>query len=494
MSFSDFQYQIVEPEQLSDTDWDKLTEMTHAAFKEHAERGLTMLSVSCSASLLKTRCLGNKLILAAAVNKIAGYYCYSIQPSTNKQNIFKCVTLAIHPNYKRRGLSRELHRLALEQARQHDCAYGILDTSCDAPSARAAHRAAGYKDWYYTHFPNANYYSVVMRIDLSEKLSVYQRYWALIQSRLKLHFKMNKMGKLRLPCRLYRKLCAVFHQKCNLPIGTGEQLRQLSLSETQKINFQLLQFFSDFCDKHGLRYLLCYGTLIGAIRHNGFIPWDDDVDVTMPLPDYYKFRELFQNEVSNSRYEILYNMKYNVGIPYTMLGDTRTLATMPGRDIGHSRPIAIDILPCYALSDDDEVAKKQIQDIALLARRSWNFLNYHHSSKVIRFIHRRFICNRKLAALLHQIEKALEAHAWGSTRRVRPMAFIHTAFTWMTPEDFDNYLIHPFEQGAFRVPRGYHKQLTDMYGNYMEFPPSDKRLPNYSSAFIRKELKDCTHP
>lgn len=486
MSSSDFQYQIVEPEQLSDADWDKLTEMTHAAFKEHAERGLTMLSVSCSASFLKNRCMGNKLILATAVDKIAGYYCYSIKPLTNKQNIFKCVTLAIHPGFKRRGLSRELHRLALEQARQHDCAYGILDTSCDAPSARAAHRAAGFRDWYFTHFPNANYYSIVMRIDLHETLSPIQRFKALAGSWLKIHIKMDKKGQARLPLRIFNKIRRTFQQKCNLPIASKGNLRPLSLSETQQVNLCILQFFSDFCNKHGLRYLLCYGTLIGAIRHKGFIPWDDDVDVTMPIPDYYKFRELIEKENPHPHYKILYGMKMNVGIPYTMLGDMRTLAEMPGRDKGHSRPVAIDILPCYALSDDDESAKTQIQSIANLTSESWWYLYFRHSSRTVRLLHRWFITRNKLSSLLRKIEKITNQHPWGSTKRVRTMAFVHTAFTWLTPHDFDDYLLHPFEDSTFRIPRSYHEHLTSLYGNYMELPPPHKRVANYSNAYIEE--------
>lgn len=485
----DIQYEIVSAQNLGDADWDKITELTHASFQEHAERGLTMLNVACSADFLKKRCLDGTLILASYNEQPVGYYCYAIQSCDNKK-VFKGITMAVHPQFKRKGISRQLHAHAREQAEQSRCAYGILDTSCDAPSARAAHRAVGYKDWYYTHFSNANYYSIVMRLDLKEEISTKSRYKALVFSWLKQHLTMNKNGRLRLLYRAWLKLVSCLPPYHNLPIAKSNQLKAINLQKTQQINFNLLKVFSDFCDKHGLRYLLCYGTLIGAVRHNGFIPWDDDVDVTMPVPDYYKFRELFEKENTDPQYALLYGMKYNVGIPYTMLGDMRTLANMPGRDRGHSRPVAIDILPCYALSDDDDEAKAQIKDIATYTHLTWQYLNIKNIRLRKRFIYRFLFNNRKLASILPRIEDITRRYDWGNTQRVRTMAFIHTAFTWLKPEDFDDYILQPFEQGAFRIPRSYHNLLTAMYGNYMALPPEDKRKPNYSSSYIIEESEE----
>lgn len=482
----DIQYRITSPADLSSADWEWLLEMTHQSFAEHARDGLTMLSCSCSLEVLQRRLAGNRLIVAECDGRIVGYYSILIF-SEKGRKVLKCVTMAVHPDYKRRGICKHLHAQALELGRQSGCAYAILDTSCRAVRTRAAHRASGFRDWYYTHFPNANYYSIVMRKDLEEKLSLFSRFKALVISWLKLHLKMNEKGEQRFPYRAARGIAAFLLQpRNNLPIAKQKNLRRLTLRETQRINFHLLQVFSDFCDKHGLRYLLCYGTLIGAVRHKGFIPWDDDVDVTMPVPDYYKFRELFEKENTNPQYGILYGMKSNVGIPYTMLGDMRTLAKMPGRDRSHARPVAIDIMPCYALSNDDTEARAQISDIAALAKSSHLYLNYRNLSVIGRIVNRFFPGkgSRRLAAILSQMEKITTRYEWGSTQRVRAMAFVHTAFTWLTPEDFDDYIQQPFEEGAFRIPQNYHEQLSAMYGNYMELPPPDKRLANYAEAYI----------
>ena len=69
------------------------------------------------------------------------------------------------------------------------------------------------------------------------------------------------------------------------------QERPLSTKQIQEAEYEVLKRFSSYCDEHELRYYLCGGTLLGAIRHNGFIPWDDDIDVMMPRPDFMRFLE-----------------------------------------------------------------------------------------------------------------------------------------------------------------------------------------------------------
>lgn len=73
-------------------------------------------------------------------------------------------------------------------------------------------------------------------------------------------------------------------------------MKEIIFEERKQIQLQMLIEVDEFCRKHKIRYSLAYGTLIGAIRHKGFIPWDDDVDIMMPLPDMLKFRDLFKSE------------------------------------------------------------------------------------------------------------------------------------------------------------------------------------------------------
>ena len=73
-------------------------------------------------------------------------------------------------------------------------------------------------------------------------------------------------------------------------------MKELTIEEHKKLALDILIDVADFCEKNGIRYFLAYGTLIGAIRHKGYIPWDDDIDIMIPRPDYDKFLKLYSDK------------------------------------------------------------------------------------------------------------------------------------------------------------------------------------------------------
>ena len=162
-----------------------------------------------------------------------------------------------------------------------------------------------------------------------------------------------------------------------------EQASELELEDLKRIEFEMLCAFDDFAKKHGLCYWLIYGTLLGAARHKGFIPWDDDVDIAMPKNDYYRLVELVNNGERICDHIDLDACGVQNCIPYrpfAKLFDRRTSVVqnelVPMKGVNEA--VWIDIFPFVGT----EVSSKQDGELyirsfdlnqALLRRSSWHF-------------------------------------------------------------------------------------------------------------------------
>ena len=102
-------------------------------------------------------------------------------------------------------------------------------------------------------------------------------------------------------------------------------MKELTIKETQQISLEILHTVAEICEEQQIRYALIYGTLIGAVRHHGYIPWDDDVDIMMPRPDYERFLEYMKQHVSNYPNLRVFNREECPEYPYmiTRISDDR---------------------------------------------------------------------------------------------------------------------------------------------------------------------------
>lgn len=135
-------------------------------------------------------------------------------------------------------------------------------------------------------------------------------------------------------------------------------MRNISFEEMKKVELEILSFFADFCETHNLRYFLAYGTLIGAIRHKGFIPWDDDVDIQMPREDYDILISLF-NIGNDSPYRLISPLEKQSCYTIVKIIDTRTIKIENGIK-NDPLGIDIDIFPLDGIPSVDKAYIKQI--------------------------------------------------------------------------------------------------------------------------------------
>lgn len=260
-----------------------------------------------------------------------------------------------------------------------------------------------------------------------------------------------------------------------------EKMQKLTLEEIQERSYRLLKHFDAVCCRHGIPYTLSYGTLLGAVRHNSIIPWDDDIDVEVPYPDFLRLLKAWETE-DQADVDFLYGMKRGCANFIAKLTERGTLVHSPGRERKRALSLWIDVFPVFALSDTPKEAKEQLSII----RREMEF-NWSHLKRPVvggfrtfmRWLTSTLFDNMKLTSSLERMKEAMERYPYGSTQ------YVHSVYV------FDNEDVHPrsiptsiytkkttrrFIDREFPIPEDYDTYLSIMYGpDYMTPPPPDKR-------------------
>lgn len=266
-------------------------------------------------------------------------------------------------------------------------------------------------------------------------------------------------------------------------------MRKLSVNEVKKIQLNILDVTTEFCNKHNINYWLDSGTLLGAIRHNGYIPWDDDIDIAMLRPDYDRFLELFN--LDNTRYKA-YSIENNKEFyyPHGKVLDRNTVLYEPDKN-GIKLSVNIDVFIYDNAPDDNRIVKKMYDRRDFLRKlNDRQLFMYNPSGGIIR----RTIIKMGYWGLrlfprgffVTKIAKNSKRFANKETKRVGNF----TSFTRMACDKsvFDSFIEHEFEGKMYKIPIGYDKWLRSFYDDYMQLPPIEKRITHHKfEAYIDEE-------
>lgn len=263
-------------------------------------------------------------------------------------------------------------------------------------------------------------------------------------------------------------------------------MKPLNEREIKQRELALLISFSKFCDENDICYTLAGGTLLGAIRHKGFIPWDDDIDVMMPRKDYKKFFELAQN---TDLFSVQETYLTNSDLPFGKVIDLSTeVVSEYAQNVKH---LWVDVFPIDELSDSLWITKIDFAIVKILrkllssattnSRISKNFVSGFFKYGLSPFA-------KKIGG--NRISKCIQKY---SSRRSSQNTKFIGGLVWgygpqerMPKKEWMNRTKVEFEGHEFWAPGCWDLYLRNLYGDYMQLPPEEKRVTHNMVAYIKE--------
>lgn len=271
----------------------------------------------------------------------------------------------------------------------------------------------------------------------------------------------------------------------------GMGLQELTLKEIQQIEFGILKHFDSFCKEHNISYFLSNGTLLGAIKYKGFIPWDDDIDVFVPREDYER---LLCSYPSNKYFALIHQQNDTKYIfPFAKLYDRSTRIWNQSTPSITSPGVHIDIFPLDYWPDDIKLAKKQAKQVFVIAQKlcfsvtkmglGRNWLRTVAKNAIIAYTH--VVGSERYRKKLAKVLRGGLSQA-GVMYRGCVVWPIYGINEILPAEVFSQSVKVTFEGNEFPAPVGYDEYLRNLYGDYRLDPPVESQKSHHSLRAYRE--------
>lgn len=265
-------------------------------------------------------------------------------------------------------------------------------------------------------------------------------------------------------------------------------MRKIGMNELRQKQMEVLDYVTKFCDENDICYVLVGGTLLGSVRHKGYIPWDDDIDIGMLREDYERFTELFPKFCDKPGYVFkCCELDKNWHIPFGKVMDMNTLFVQDGHNLG----INIDVFPYDDTPDDPELAARMYKMRDTLKSVNAAQMNRKRpSGNLLRRI--AVYCIR---FVLHMFPDYYFIHKI-STRARKYEGKGYDFFGTFAGESLAppcekrimrERVTSPFEDREYKIPKDYDTWLRAYYGDYMTLPPESQRKRHTYEAFVAEE-------
>lgn len=270
-------------------------------------------------------------------------------------------------------------------------------------------------------------------------------------------------------------------------------MKETDRNGMRDIQLAILDYFSDFCRENELKWWLDYGTLLGAVRHKGYIPWDDDIDISMMREDYEKLKKLFNEYAGKDggRYKLL-DAELDKTYPYTFgkIIDTETVlyeGTQEVITIG----VYMDVFAFDHAPSDIKEFRKMLKRRDLLGKlRKVKLLEENPDIRTIRYkmvlVLKRLLTLVPMHVIVEQIHKNAIKYAEVKTGKIALFQWPYGNMDYYLDDDFFDELIElEFEGKKYPAPARYDEWLTERYNDYMKLPPVEERAQHNVRAFIK---------
>ena len=265
-------------------------------------------------------------------------------------------------------------------------------------------------------------------------------------------------------------------------------MRKMTLQDIQSASLDILKVVDGFCKENGITYFISYGSLLGAVRHKGFIPWDDDIDILVPRPDYERLLKTF----NVPGFKVYNAADPDCWLTYSRIcwpEKTLVKTTSPWYKGTYSSGLWIDVFPLDAVSDNEQefkdqyhrVTKDYLETVSIRRRKTKidkDFGLIRNSKTLVhRVLHPFRHFQDPLIAKNRLLAEMDSCPAYGSTGHVSMLPCPERDWEWFPIEDFASSVPMKFCDAEFPAPVGWHHHLTQLWGDYMQLPPIEDRHP-----------------
>lgn len=272
-------------------------------------------------------------------------------------------------------------------------------------------------------------------------------------------------------------------------------MREIAIDELKQIQLDILLRIDAFCRQNGIEYFLDFGTGIGAARHKGYIPWDDDIDIAMTRPNYDRFIQTF-NGFDNSLSIYSPELDWNYYASFANVCDNRTILLEGanghrGQEIG----VKVDVFPIDGTSTNytlsvirykfvqllTQVMSRKRRDMSLVWKTDkWKFFTC--------LVVRTFYCWISYAALQKWVHRIAVKYPFDTSKYACDI--VNPAYNLPVHcrrETYEEYIDVPFEGHTLRTIKDYDTYLKDLFGDYMKLPPEEERVAHHGFTAYWKD-------